>query len=192
MNKELVEVLRRRIASTSVGVSTARRMGPKGTIKTAREYLAGLDLADFTKKTEREFRGALNNATRRFIKHLPRGARHWGAARKFLNIFLRSAVYNRFLCECYNLYRIERWLEVPLDSHVAKGLRGEEGGKILPRWKTVIGLDQSTNRKYQEFAAEVARRHDTNRVHLDVLYYRREFVAANTSFHRLRETSPQR
>jgi hypothetical protein len=156
-------------------------MGPKGTVKSAREYLADLDLATFRKKTESDFLAALNQATARFAAQLPRGARHWGAARKFLNIFLRGAVYNRFLCEHYDLYRIEPWLEVPLDSQVAKGLRGEKGGERLPRWKAVIHLDKATNQKYQMFAAEVAKGKDTHRVHLDILYWRGEFVAPKDS-----------
>src|SRR5712691_5811356 len=100
-------------------------MGPKGTISAAREYLAGLDLTRFRASSEKEFRSSLNQATRRFLDYLPRGAKHWGAARKFLNIFLRNVVYNRFLCDHYRLLRLEPWLELPLDSQVAKGLRGE-------------------------------------------------------------------
>ncbi len=189
MNKELIDALRRRVASTSVGPSTARKMGPKGTIKTAREYLAGLKLESFKRKTEGEFRVVLDNATSRFVGHLPKGAKHWGAARKFLNIFLRGAVYNRFLCKRYNLYGIEPWLELPLDSHVAKGLRKEEGGENLPIWKTVIGLDRDVNQEYQEFATEVAKGKNTYRVHLDVLYWRREFVVPNNRFKRRRRAA---
>lgn len=192
MKDELIDFLRRREASTSVGPSTARRMGPKGTIENARKFLASLDLGLFVKKTEKEFQDVLNQTTHRFVDHLPKGAKHWGAARKFLNIFLRGAVYNRFLCEYYRLYPIEQWLEVPLDSQVAAGLRKEKGGSDLPRWKSVIGLDDKTNRQYQVFAAEVAKRNETYRVHLDVLYWRHEFVAANASFHRARQTMPHR
>jgi len=165
-------------------------MGPKGTIKAARKYLAGLKLASFAKKTEKKFQAVLNRATLRFVNHLPRRARHWGAARKFLNIFLRGVLYNRYLCEHYNLYRIERWLELPLDSHVAKCLHREKGSGILPRWKTVIGLDKDTNQRYQEFATEVAKRkkYNTYRIHLDVYYWRHEFVAPNSSYNRTRRT----
>ena len=106
-------------------------MGPKGTIEVARQYLASLDLQRFSVKTEREFRVVLNRTTRAYLTKLPAEGRHWGAARKFLNIFLRGVVYDRFLCEEYDLYRIEPWLEVPLDSHVAKGLKAESGGDIL-------------------------------------------------------------
>lgn len=181
MNAQLISKLRRREASTSVGASTARGMGPKGTIPAAREYLASLDLARFCGTSEKEFRSALNRATNRFMNHLPRGAKHWRAARKFLNIFLRNAVYNRYLCKYYGLARIEPWLELPLDSQVAKGLRNEERGRSLPRWKTVIGLDRETNETFQGFATSVARTKKIHRVHLDVIYWRRDFVAANKS-----------
>lgn len=46
MNGELLEALRRRTASASIGASTARNMG-KGTIAIARKYLAALELTDF-------------------------------------------------------------------------------------------------------------------------------------------------
>jgi hypothetical protein len=183
MDKNLINALRRRMASTSVGPSAARNMGPKGTISAARDYLASLDLRKFIKKSEKDFAKYLNETTIDFAKHLPPRARHWGSARKFLNIFLRQVIYNRFLCEHYNLYHIEPWLEVPLDSHVAKELRKERGGDVLPRWKTVISVDSETNHKYQEYAAKVAKMNNMHRVHLDVLYWRRDFVVPNKSRH---------
>ena len=132
MNAELISQLRRREASTAVGPSTARGMGPKGTISAAREYLASLDLTKFRVASEKEFRSVLNRATNRLQNQLPRSAKHWGAARKFLNIFLRNVVYNRYLRKYYRLSHLEPWLELPLDSHVAKGLRDEKGGSSLP------------------------------------------------------------
>ncbi|MDW8326723.1 MAG: hypothetical protein RMK99_09165 [Anaerolineales bacterium] len=192
MNKKLINALRRREASTSVGPSTVRKMGPKGTVPAAREYLANLNLKHFATKTEQEFQTVLDRATYRFLRFLPEEARHWGVARKLLNIFLRGAVYNRFLCKHYGLHRIEQWLELPLDSHVAKGLRREKGGEKLSKWTKVISLDKDMNRQYQEFAAQVAKRKKTYRVHLDVLYWRADFVMANNGFqvttHRRRRT----
>jgi hypothetical protein len=176
VNEDLITKVRRREASTAVGASTARGMGPKGTILAARHYLASIDLNRFRKASEKEFRSTLNQTTNRFLKHLPRGARHSGAARKFLNIFLRNVVYNRYLCAHYGLAYLEPWLELPLDSHVAKGLRSETGGASLPRWKTVIDLDQETNKKFQDFATSVAKTEKTHRVHLDIKYWRRDFV----------------
>jgi hypothetical protein len=105
---------------------------------------------------------------------MPKKAQHWGACRKFLNIFLRGVVYQKYLVEHYDLHHVEPWLEVPLDSHVAKRLRREPGGrKAVPPWRTVIGLDARTNTKYQKFASEVAARRGIDRVHLDVIYWRR-------------------
>jgi hypothetical protein len=124
----------------------------------------------------------LNKATQSLLKKLPRVAQNWGAARKFLNIFLRGIIYNRFLCENYNLYHIEPWLELPLDSHVANGLRSEPGGSSLPRWKTVIGLDNKTSQQYQNFASKIAIEKGISLVHLDLIYWRRDFVTTNKSY----------
>ena len=119
---------------------------------------------------------SLDRSTHLFLNDLPQGAKHWGAARKILNIFLRGVFYNKFLCEYYKLDCVEPWLELPLDSHVAKGLRSEKNGKLLPRWTTVIGLNHEINKKYQEFATLVAKKKGTNRVHLDIEYWRSNFI----------------
>src|ERR1700693_4099694 len=160
------------IANTTVGPSTVRGMGPRGTVVAARKHLAEINLSRFVGDSQRAFARRLDRGTYGLLKSMPRGAQHWGTARKLLNIFLRSAAYNKFLCETYDLGSVEPWLEVPLDSHVAKALRGEPGGSALPRWKTVIGLDREVSQQYQDFAATVARRKRVDRVHLDLLYWR--------------------
>jgi hypothetical protein len=156
-------------------------MGPAGTVESAREFLACIKLTRFAHRSELAFMRELDRATDEMLKALPSGARHWGMARKLLNIFLRGATYNRFLCEAYGLSKADPWLEVPLDSHVAKGLRGEKaaglecgknGKDILPHWKTVIGLDQIVSKQYQAFANDVAQRDGIHRVHLDLRYWR--------------------
>lgn len=144
-------------------------MGPKGTVAAARTYLANVELADFNCETAADFAAVLDYSTGAFIKSV----KYWGAARKFLNIFLRDVVYCRYLCDEYGLSHIVPWLEVPLDSHVASGLRAEPGGSKLPRWKTVIGLKPDLNRIYQDFAAYVAAGKGCERVHLDLIYWRR-------------------
>jgi len=180
MSFQLTRKLQKRIANTSIGASTARNMGPEGTIAAAREYLGKMNLRRFSKPTETEFMAQLNGATTIFLRYLPiEASSYWGAARKFLNIFLRGVFYNRFLCEEYALYSIEPWLEVPLDSHVARGLRSELGGSDLPRWKTVIGLTPEVSKIYQMFAGQVARRKGTYRVHLDLIYWRATRSASN-------------
>jgi len=173
MNKAYLELLQKRIGSTSVGASTARGMGPPGTIQEARRFLQSLDLNRFVKRNESDFKVVLDDVTLELKRALPKSARNWGSARKFLNIFLRSCVYNKYLCQAYRLKKIEPWLEVPIDSHVAKGLKGEGARGQLPRWKTVIGLTREENAAYQEFATYVAANDGVLRVHLDLKYWRR-------------------
>ena len=174
MNKNYLQLLQKRVGSTSVGASTARGMGPAGTIQAARKYLQGVHISRFVERNESAFRAELEAATLELQKALPKGARYWGSARKFLNIFLRSCAYNKYIREQYRLERIEAWLEVPIDSHVAKGLKGEGKRGALPRWRTVIRLTPSEHLAYQTFASAVAKQEGVLRVHLDVKYWRRD------------------
>jgi hypothetical protein len=149
-------------------------MGPRGTIRAARSFLAVIDLSVLSRVSPADFPATLDRLTDDFVRALPEGARFWGAARKFLNIFLRDVFYTRQLCEAFPLHQLEDLLEVPLDSHVAIGLRSEPEGAILPRWRTIIGLQQSVSAQFQEVASAVARRRGFARVHLDLLYWRSE------------------
>jgi hypothetical protein len=173
---DFIKLHHRRIAQLAVGPSTARGMGPKGTIQKARDFLQSLDLHRFQVKSEKSFQQVLEKATFELRSALPRTAKHWGSSRKFLNIFLRDLVYNRYLCDAYHFKHLEPWLELPLDSHVAQGLINEPEGNQLPRWKTVIGLTREQSQKYQIFAGQVANQLGTYRIHLDLKYYRDERV----------------
>ena len=174
MNDKFIKLVRKRVASTSIGASTARGMGPKETIQNARRFLMNLDLRAFANaKNQSSFQELLDNVTDKFRRSLPKGGQHWGSSRKFLNIFLRDAFYNRYLYGVYKLRKIEPWLEVPLDRNVADGLHSEPGGKLLPSWKTVIGVDQQANKLYQEFALNIAKKKGIRRVHLDLWYWRK-------------------
>jgi hypothetical protein len=184
MNEEFIRLLQINIASRSVGPSTARRMGPPKTVQAARDFLCKIDLTHFKTRTPETFDSILNATTEQFVTELPRDAQHWGSARKFLNIFLRNTLYNRFLCERYELQALEPWLEVPLDRYVGTSLRSEKGGDSLPRWKTVIGLTPEQSSAYQTFANSVARQKGTYRVHLDLLYWR----STKTANHALQST----
>jgi hypothetical protein len=173
MNSEYIRYLRERQASTSIGASTARRMGPKGTIQAARQFLMGLKLERFHKKSSAAFLRELNIATNQLSAAMPKGAHNWGTARKFLNIFLRGCSYNKYLCSHYRLHALESWLEVPLDSHVAKGLKRIAGHGKLPRWPGVIHLTPEDSSIFQEFASKAAQIDGVNRVDLDVKFWRR-------------------
>lgn len=126
------------------------------------------------KQNEGSFRSELDIATLELQQALPKDARNWGSARKFLNIFLRNCAYNKYTCEQYRLEKIEAWLEVPIDSHVVKGLKEEGKRGELPRWRTVISLTPSDNAEYQSFASVVAYREGVFRAHLDIKYWRRD------------------
>lgn len=165
-------LLQQRVGSTSVGASTARGMGPAGTIQAARAFLKSVDIKRFSVRSETAFRSVLDAVTGELLESLPRKARRWGAARKFLNIFLRNCTTNKYLCEHFALDRIERWLEVPLDSHVGKRLRKEPAGSGLPKWKTVVGLTPEASAAFQKVATEVAAAEGVLRVHLDIKYWR--------------------
>ena len=172
MNKNIILLIQRKIAPGSIGPSTLRGMGPKGTIEKTRMYLCKIDLHDFKVRSGKGFNRVLDRYTSHLKRKLPKGARYFGSARKSLNIFLRSVNYNRFLCDHYNLYGLEPWLELPLDSHVAKGLKLEPEGKRLSRWTGVIHLKPAVNAEYQLVAKEVAARLGIHRVHLDLMYWR--------------------
>lgn len=167
----LVVALQKRTAALAIGASTVRGAGRAGAAKSAREHFATLKLARFSVSTERRFRNQLNRETNALLRGLPPGARHWGLARKLLNIFLRDCLYNAILSEAYSLDKIERWLEVPLDSHVGKRLY-DESPSGLPRWSTIKGLTPSVSDVYQFVARKVAARRGIAPIHLDVLYWR--------------------
>jgi hypothetical protein len=143
----------------------------------ARLFLKELNLDSFRTGNEQQFRSRLNTATKHLKDRLPRKARNWGAARKAINIFLRDALYNHYLRSRYRLDRLEGWLEVPLDRNVAMGLCAEPEGVKLPRWKSIKSLTEKREEislQYQAVANKVARRKRTQRVHLDLYYFRRK------------------
>jgi len=173
VNNTYIQILRERQGSISVGASTARGMGPKGTIQAARAYLQSVELSRFRKSSMAAFLKELDLATGELSASLPKGARRWGSARKFINIFLRGCVYNKYLCAHFSLQNIEAWLEVPLDSHVAKGLKSIAARGHLPRWRGVVNLTPTDSEAYQLFASSVSRTDGVNRVDLDVRFWRR-------------------
>jgi hypothetical protein len=100
----------------------------------------------------------------------PSGAKHWGLARKGLNIFLRECLYTVYICNEYSLSCAETSFEIPLDSITGKALY-RESGKKLPRWKTVRGLDPDLSDRFQAFAAQLGTARGYARVHLDAEWW---------------------
>ena len=177
MNDELFEKVRWHAAQTSVGPSTLRTP-VSGTVAVARKGLFGVRLDRLADASDAgAFARELNHQTRRIRGRLPNGARRWGSARKVLNIYLRSVLYNAYLSAAYSFGRVEDWLELPLDSYTVKWLRKEYRdlcGEKLPHFPGVAAADFRVYAAYQDAAAEVAAEmyDGISRVHLDVYYWR--------------------
>ncbi|CAN5505721.1 hypothetical protein BH18VER1_BH18VER1_14100 [soil metagenome] len=79
----------------------------------------------------------MDDHTERLQGSLPAPARHWGIARKALNIFLRDALYTTYLNERFGLRQAEPFFEVPLDMLTATEIKRASGRASLPAWPGV-------------------------------------------------------
>lgn len=173
MYDKTINLLVDKIAESSIGRSTLRGQGAPGVNLAARNFLKKIKLNDFSlAKTQSDFKINLDAYTKKLQRKFPENARNWGAARKAINLFLRSIVYNRHTCKFFKLSHIEKWLEVPLDSYVAKGLRLTNAGRELPRWKSIKSLEPDVSSEYQNVAKRVAKQLDIKRIHLDIYLWR--------------------
>lgn len=160
-----------RVARVAISMSTARGQGPGGTVQAARQFLARVNLGRLASLDARRFARQLDALTEALRNSLPGRHPSWGSARKFLNIFLRDALYDAELRRAHRLWRVERLLEVPIDGDVGRRLIAEPEGHALPRWKTIRALEAETHREFQRVARRVAVRVRIHRVHLDLLYW---------------------
>ena len=176
MDKDkFISTVQKFVAIEAVGVSALRGQG-KGVLGEIRAYLGQLDLRLGNIKNKDQFIEWLDIQTEKILDQLPVRNRPWGAARKAINLFLRGCLYNKYLCEHYHLYNYENWMEIPLDSVVAKGLRKEiekkKLNKKLPRWPGLKYLKKKTSDKYQKIAELIAaQNHLTAKVHLDIFLW---------------------
>lgn len=174
MNGNQADALRQRIAEMSIGASTWRAPGCGGTAKAGRKELKTVDLTLFHVKSRKQFLNILDSETNRIMRGLPPGGRYWGVARKYLNIFLRSCVYNRPLATYYGIASTQQWLELPLDSHVVRGIKTCSGGGALPRWPGIMHLPSEDSLKYQNAARGIARRKGVASVDLEWCWWRQK------------------
>lgn len=177
----LVRLLQIRIAMVAIGAPVLRGQGQAGMVEAARNYLARLDLSKFSidiVDSEAVFLKAPNRHTKKLAdKFSDKGRGNWGAARKSLNLFLRDVVESRSLCDKYKLQHIEKWLEVPLDSHVAGGLSGFDPDlRRNHRWPGVRYLEKGVSDKYQAAASVLAKKCGCSRVALDLYLWRGEQI----------------
>jgi hypothetical protein len=169
---EFMNTMQKKVAVSAVGPSTLRGNG-EGVLHATQQALQGVDLFKLPVDGQEDFYAWLDEQTTKILKALPiKGkCKPWGAARKALNLFLRDALYNRYLCKEYGIDRAECWLEIPLDSAVAKGLMKRDKQGVLPRWPRLKYLAKDDNDKYQKFADMLAAKEGVARVHLDMKYF---------------------
>ncbi len=151
---ELLSKIKGFVAEDAVGV-TALRGQVSGTRKAVLAFLNVIVLSQIPNSDGATFEHWLDDQTERLRQTLPDPKKPWGVARKALNLFLRSCVYNHYLREANDLDVLEPLLEVPLDSVVGKGLRNESGG-ALPPWGTLKTLKSEVSRLFQEHATRLA------------------------------------
>lgn len=168
----------RRLADTTIDGTVLRNQGAPGVVKVVRSFLPNIDLATFGCETRSAFDDELKRQTKALMDVLPVGARHFGTARKSLNLYLGETYYHQFVCREYGLDRIAHFLELPLDSQVASFLidQGRDRCAHLPPWPGVKHLTEEESRRYQDFAAAYADGLGDGwyRIHLDVLAWRRQ------------------
>ena len=168
---DLLTALQSRAARVAVGPSTVRGLGVSGVVRAAQDHLRTVSLDVFGTSDEHSFVSALDQHTEALRSALPRGAKHWGVARKVLNIFLRDCLYTSYLRDAYALASSEALFELPLDSITVKTLCAARKPDVLPTWQGVKHLKRGTNRLYQGEASKVAAEVGVARVHLDAYWW---------------------
>ena len=168
MHRDLLKAIQAYTARSAI-TSSSMRGASQGTIAAGRQFLSNLPLGCFGTRDASTFRSHLDHATDKLLSQLPSTARHWGRARRGLNIFLRGCLYTSYVRDTYALALAEDYFEIPLDRITGARLCHEVGG--LPRWKSVQSLDVATSDAYQAAAARVAKRQGHARVHLDALWW---------------------
>ena len=169
----LTDSIQRYVAISSIGTSTVRGC-PSGTLDAARNFLVTIKLRQLGVNQERLFQQRLDRLTKDLRSSLPPKAKYWGLARKILNMFLRDAFYNFYLRRQFGLGRAEPFLEIPLDSAVAKGLRRGTSRGSLPGWPDLKHLKPVDHAMFQQRALKLARQRKTARVHLDTVLWVQE------------------
>ena len=168
---EFLRVVQSHAARVAPGASAVRGRGNAGTVAASREFLRSVSLRCFAVRDSSIFAAELDRTTQRLRAALPGKARHWGLARKILNIFLRDCLYTTYLSEAFYLQRAERFLELPLDSITATELRRAAGRGVLPRWPGVKHVTPALSAWFQAIAAKEAAARQIARIHLDALWW---------------------
>jgi hypothetical protein len=172
--EEWLESVREHFAKASVGSSTLRSQVNAGGVEAARNFLKKkILLTNLENISEKDFSQFLNTKTKSLSKILTRpdnNQPNFGAARKVINIFLRLCAMNKDLHRDFKLVKVERFLEVPLDSYVVKGIDANYGSSFA-RGFTIKNLKPKANTEIQNAAKEIAFKMNLHRYELDVLFW---------------------
>lgn len=179
--QEFYQLLKRRLAQSSIGPSAIRNQGAGGLVDILRNYLEiNVSLEEFIKSLsdENNYNTFLNKHTTTILTHFPQKAQSWGAARKGLNLFLREVIYNKFYSQVFSLpdnfeefNQFVKFMEVPLDRDVAAGIHADTN-QYLPNWKSIKQLTELLSAQYQTQAMIIAKHEKIARVNLDIKYWR--------------------
>lgn len=181
-SNEFIQTMQNKVAVSAVGPSALRGQG-KGVLSATQTFLAKVNLTKIQKIDHRQFEIWLDRQTGSLLDKLPLKNRPWGAARKAINLFLRDALYNRYLCLHFKINKIESMLEVPLDRVIASSLKriGKRGQ--LPSWPGLKWLTKPASNQFQLFASEIAMKKKIKRVHIDMyLWLENRKTMPNHSF----------
>jgi hypothetical protein len=170
-SRRFLKAVQARAARVAITASATRGQRAPGIVERARDFCSGLNLRQFATQDRVVFNRRLDQQTARLLSVLPHGAHHWGLSRKLLNIFLRDALYTRYLAEHYQLAAAEFLFEVPLDSISGKACLRIGAGTVLPRWPGVKYLSSEVNGLYQAAIRTEARRKRIAPVHLDTFWW---------------------
>jgi hypothetical protein len=171
MRAGFLQQMQERTAGVSVAPSAVRGPDSAGVIPAARGFLAKADLSVFATNDLRKFSNQLSRQTKSLMAALPLKERHFGLARKVLNLFLRECLYNAYLKQAFHLERSEALLELPMDSFTARGVRVRSPKGSVPKWLGVRKLTPEASKVYQARATELAIEAGLDRVHLDLYYW---------------------
>jgi hypothetical protein len=170
MPHSLIPEIQAHVARVTLGPSALRSQGP-GVAAAAHPFFAHLPLGTFATASSQIFRRRLDEQTLALQRTFPQGSGSWGLARKLMNIFLREALYNKYLNERFRLSVSESLFEVPLDSITGQKLVKSVCGAELPAWPGVKHLQQDVSNKYQAKALDHAATLGICRVHLDAIWW---------------------
>jgi len=160
------------VANIAIAGSTLRNQGAEGVVRTARSFVAHLDLTQLKRMPLSAYAGCLDTWTNELVHKFPAGAKNWGTARKAINVFMIQAFSNRFLSDAHDLSRLADVLETPLDSQAAKALHKCDGNRRLPEWRGLKALTPEASAAYQIYATELAAQEHLPRALLDLILWR--------------------